>query len=86
MKIMVQAIVIGLATVVGMLGGCAVTWRFVASTDNCPPQVTCDAGGMAGAALGVLVSPFTGLLCGWLAIRYFQRRRADATRTSSTDR
>jgi hypothetical protein len=72
---MMRAIVVALATVSGMLVGFVATFALVALTENCPPQVrTCDVGPMAGAALGFIVAPITGLFCGWLAIRYFRKR------------
>ena len=74
---MLRAVIIASATLFGMLAGLVSTFALVALTETCPTGVrTCDIGPIAGAALGFLVSPFSGLLCGWLATRYTRRRNA----------
>src|SRR5262249_49176612 len=85
-KVIAQAIGIALAAVVGMVVGGIATFWLVASTESCPPQVrTCDLAATAGAGLALVVAPITGLVSGWLAIRYYQRWRGGSARSPSNE-
>ena len=77
---MIRALIIIASSLVGMFAGFALTFWLVAATEHCPPQVrTCDVGPLAGAAIGMLVAPVTGVFAGWLATRYTRPRAASTT-------
>jgi hypothetical protein len=64
------------ATVLGMVVGFAAIFALVAMTESCPAGIhTCDVGPIAGVGLGLVASPITGLLAGWQAVRYLNRRK-----------
>ena len=76
---MLRAVVITVAAVVGMLAGFIGTFALVALTEHCPSGVrTCDIGPIAGAGLGFLVAPVTGILAGWLATWYMRKREGES--------